>query len=95
MVAVTVYDVEGDTAVGVPLILPVEGSSDRPAGSVGVIDQEVTSPPLAVGVTVVMALFIVKVKELGLYDTEDGGATVTRSVKVVVAPPPELVAVTV
>ncbi len=95
MVAVTVYDVEGDTAVGVPLILPVEGSNDRPAGSVGVIDQEVTSPPLAVGVTVVMALFIVKVKELGLYDTEDGGATVTRSVKVVVAPPPELVAVTV
>ena len=89
------YDVEGDTAVGVPLILPVEGSNDRPAGSVGVIDQEVTSPPLAVGVTVVMALFIVKVKELGLYDTEDGGATVTRSVKVVVAPPPELVAVTV
>lgn len=95
MVAVTVYDVEGDTAVGVPLISPVEGSNDRPAGSVGVIDQEVTSPPLAVGVTVVMALFIVKVKELGLYDTEDGGATVTRSVKVVVAPPPELVAVTV
>jgi|TARA_A200000159_G_scaffold71706_1_gene66567 hypothetical protein len=95
LVAVTVYDVEGDTAVGVPLILPVEGSNDRPAGSVGVIDQEVTSPPLAVGVTVVMALFIVKVKELGLYDTEDGGATVTRSVKVVVAPPPELVAVTV
>ena len=95
MVAVTVYDVEGDTAVAVPLISPVEVSNDRPAGSVGVIDQEVTSPPLAVGVTVVMALFIVKVKELGLYDTEDGGATVTRSVKVVVAPPPELVAVTV
>ena len=94
-VAVTVYDVEDDTAVGVPLIAPVERSNERPAGSVGVIDQEVTSPPFAVGVTAVMALFIVNVNELGLYDTEDGGATVTRSVRVVVAPPPELVAVTV
>jgi hypothetical protein len=42
-----------------------------------------------------MALLIVKVKELGLYETEVGGATFTRSVRVVVAPPPELVAVTV
>jgi hypothetical protein len=94
-VAVMVYDVEGDTVVGVPLIAPVEVSNERPAGSVGVIDQEVISPPFAVGVTAVMALLIVKVKELGLYETEDGGATFTRSVRVVVAPPPELVAVTV
>lgn len=94
-VAVTVYNVEGDTAVGVPPISPVEVSNERPAGSVGEIVQEATSPPLAVGVTAVMALLIVKVEELGLYETEDGGATFTRSVRVVVAPPPELVAVTV
>lgn len=94
-VAVTVYNVEGDTAVGVPPISPVEVSNERPAGSVGEIVQEATSPPLAVGVTAVMALLIVKVNELGLYEIEDGGATFTRSVRVVVAPPPELVAVTV
>ena len=38
--AVTVYDVEDDTAVGVPPIAPVEVSKDRPAGSDGEIDQE-------------------------------------------------------
>tara|TARA_Y100000287_G_C14015107_1_gene254097 strand:- start:317 stop:550 length:234 start_codon:yes stop_codon:yes gene_type:complete len=64
--AVTVYDVEDDTAVGVPPIAPVEVSKDRPAGSDGEIDQEVGVPPLAVGVTVVIATPFVRIDELGL-----------------------------
>ena len=54
------------TAVGVPLIAPVDESSDIAAGSEGEIDQVVMAPPLAVGVTVVMAVPLVKVKEFGL-----------------------------
>ena len=61
LVADTVYIVVEVTAVGVPLIAPVEESIFRPAGSDGEIVQEVTAPPLAVGVTVVMATSFVKV----------------------------------
>lgn len=84
-----------DTAVGVPLMVPDDESKERPDESVGDIVQEVTVPPLAVGVTDVMALLIVKVKELGLYDTEDGAASLTTMVTVDEALPPELVAITV
>ena len=35
LVAVMVYDAEDVTAVGVPLIAPVDVSSDNPAGSDG------------------------------------------------------------
>ena len=45
---------------------PVEVSKERPAGSVGEIDHEVTVPPLAVGVTVVMAESLVKERVLGV-----------------------------
>ena len=45
---------------------PVDASSERPFGSDGETDQEVTGPPLAVGVTVVMAMPLVRVNELGL-----------------------------
>jgi hypothetical protein len=45
---------------------PVEESSESPAGSEGEIDQEVTGPPLAVGVTVVIAVPLVKVNVFGL-----------------------------
>ena len=45
---------------------PVELSRDRPAGSEGETDQLVMVPPLAVGVTVVMAVSLVSVKEVGL-----------------------------
>jgi len=41
-------------------------SKVRPAGSDGEIDQEVGVPPLAVGVTVVIATPFVKTEELGL-----------------------------
>ena len=54
------------TAEGVPEMAPVEESSERPDGSEGETDQEVTGPPLAVGVTVVMAVPLVRVKVFGL-----------------------------
>ena len=53
-------------AVGVPLMAPVEESSESPAGNEGETDHDVMVPPLAVGVTVVMAVPFVKVKEFGL-----------------------------
>ena len=68
---------------------------DSPDGNVGEIDHETTAPPLAVGVVVVIAVPFVKVNELGLYVIEDGGASLTRIVTVVVALPPVLDAVTV
>ena len=45
---------------------PVEESSDKPAGSEGETDHEVTAPPLVVGVAVVIAVPLVRVNELGL-----------------------------
>ena len=53
-------------AVGVPLMAPVDESRDRPAGREGETDHDVMVPPLAVGVTVVMAVPLVKVNEFGL-----------------------------
>ena len=53
-------------AVGVPLIAPVELSIDSPEGRVGETDQEVTVPPLDVGVIVVIATPLVRVIVLGL-----------------------------
>ena len=45
---------------------PVVESIERPAGRVGETDHDVTVPPLTVGVTVVMAVPLVSVNELGL-----------------------------
>ena len=56
LVAVTVYDAEDVTVVGVPEIAPVVLDRVRPAGSEGDTDQEVTAPPLEVGETVVMVV---------------------------------------
>ena len=66
LLAVTVYDVEVDTAVGVPKISPVEVEKERPAGTAGEIDQEVTGPPLEVGVAVVIAVSFVKLNGVPL-----------------------------
>jgi len=66
LLAVTVYDVEEDTAVGVPEISPVEVEKERPAGTAGEIDQDVTAPPLEVGVAVVIAVSFVKVNGVPL-----------------------------
>ena len=45
---------------------PVEESRDRPAGRDGETDHEVMAPPLALGVTVVIAVPLVSVNESGL-----------------------------
>jgi hypothetical protein len=57
---------EDVTAVGVPLISPVDESMTMPAGSVGETVQVTTGPPLAVGVVAVMLLSLVRVNEFGL-----------------------------
>tara|TARA_B100000900_G_scaffold357339_2_gene327567 strand:- start:1730 stop:1963 length:234 start_codon:yes stop_codon:yes gene_type:complete len=66
LLAVMVYVVAEVTAVGVPEMAPVEVEKARPDGRVAEIDHEVTAPPLEVGVTVVMAEFLVNVNVLGL-----------------------------
>lgn len=66
LLAVTVYVVAEVTAVGVPEMAPLEVSKVRPDGRVAEMDHEVTAPPLDVGVTVVMAVFLVRVRVLGL-----------------------------
>jgi hypothetical protein len=83
------------TAVGVPEISPVEVENARPAGSDGETDQEMTVPPLYVGVDAVMRESFVKVNENSPYETEDGITSLTTMVTVVVALPPVLVAVMV
>jgi hypothetical protein len=64
--AVTVYVVVLDSTVGVPEIVPVVREKESPVGSVGVIDQEVTAPPLDVGVAVCINVPFCKVKEFGV-----------------------------
>jgi hypothetical protein len=51
-VAVIVYEVVGDATIGVPEIVPVVGSIERPLGSVGDIEY-VAVPPVFVSVTAV------------------------------------------
>jgi len=74
---------------------PVELSNERPDGSDGETDHDVTVPPLDVGVTVVIAVPLVNVNEFGVYVIEDGATSFTWIVMVVVPLPPGLVAVTV
>ena len=83
------------TADGVPEIAPVEESRERPAGSEGETDQVVIAPPLAVGVTVVIAVPLVSVKEFGLNVKEDGATSLTTMVMSSVVLPPVLLAVMV
>ena len=81
--------------VGVPEMAPVEVLKERPLGSDGEIDHEVTAPPLALGVAVVMAESLVNVNGLPLYTMDDGATSLTVMVTVAVELPPELFAVTV
>ena len=80
---------------GVPLMAPVVESSERPAGKEGETDQEVMGPPLALGVTVVIAVPLVKVKLLGLYVSAEGATSLTSMVTSAVVLPPVLLAVMV
>ena len=66
LVAVTVYVVEEETAVGVPLISPVDVLNVKPAGTDGEIDQETTVPPVDDGVAFVMVESFVNVNGLPL-----------------------------
>lgn len=45
---------------------PVEVSNERPVGRDGETDQEVTAPPLEVGVTAVIVVPFVSVNEFGV-----------------------------
>ena len=81
--------------MGVPLMAPVEESRDNPDGNEGETDQEVTGPPLEVGVTVVMAVPLVRLNVLGLYVRADGATSLTSMVTSAVVLPPVLLAVTV
>ena len=95
LLAVTVYDAEELTTVGVPEMAPVVLSKTRPAGSVGVIDHASTAPPLEVGVMVVIVESFVSVSVLGLYTMDEGAMSLTWMLKVAVALPPAFEAVTV
>ena len=64
LVAVIVYVAEDVTAVGVPLIEPVDVSRDKPAGSDGDTEYETTAPPVEVTVSVVIAVPLVRVIEV-------------------------------
>ena len=55
LLASTVYVAVEVIAVGVPDIVPVTVSNDKPFGNEGETDHEVTAPPDDVGVTLVMA----------------------------------------
>ena len=92
--AVMVYEAEDVTAVGVPLMAPVEVSSAKPAGSDGETEYEMTVPPVDATEAVVMAVPLVKVKEFVLY-VIDGAISLTTMVTLAVSVPPVLVAVMV
>ena len=95
LLAVIVYEADDVMAVGVPEISPVEESRERPAGSDGETDHVVMVPPLAVGVTAVIALSFVNVNEFGLYVREVGATSLTMMVTDAVSLPPVLLAVMV
>ena len=63
LVAVIVYVADDVTAVGVPLIEPVDVSRDKPAGSDGDTEYETTAPPVDVTVSVVIAVPFVRMSE--------------------------------
>ena len=66
LVAVIVYDAEEVIAVGVPVMSPVDVSSDKPAGRDGDTEYVTTAPPVDVTAAVDIAVPLVKVSEFGL-----------------------------
>ena len=52
------------TAVGVPLIAPVDVSRDKPAGRDGETEYDTTAPPVEVTVSVVIAVPFSNVSEV-------------------------------
>ena len=94
LVAVIVYVADDVTAVGVPLIEPVDVSRDKPAGSDGDTEYETTVPPVEVTESVVIAVPFSSVREVEVYEI-DGVISFTTMVIVAVSVPPVLVAVIV
>ena len=92
--AVMVYEAEDVTAVGVPLMAPVEEFRDKPAGRDGETDHDVMAPPPTVGVSVVMVVPFSKVRVLEPYEMV-GATSLTTMVTLAVSVPPVLVAVIV
>ena len=80
---------------GVPLIVPVDESIDKPVGNVGWISHESTSPPCTVGVIGLIPLSLVKDSELGVYMIVLGAISFTCMVDCCRTEPPRLVAVIV
>ena len=66
LVAVIVYDAEEVIAVGVPVMSPVDVSSDKPVGRDGDTEYVTTVPPVDVTAAVDIAVPLVKVSEFGL-----------------------------
>ena len=87
------YELADCTTVGVPEISPVDVEKVRPAGSAGVIAQEVTVPPFADGDAGVIADPFSRVNGLPEYETECGERSLTWIVTVAVPLPPAFVAV--
>ena len=82
------------TAVGVPLIAPVDESRERPAGKPGETVHEVIVPPPTVGVSVDMVVPFSRVRELEPYEMV-GATSLTTMVTLALSVPPVLVAVIV
>ena len=80
---------------GVPLMAPVEVLKERPLGSEGLISQLVTSPPLTLGVLVVIAESFVRVMLDGEYEREPGASALMVMLMLPEEDPPELFAQTV
>lgn len=90
-VAVTTYVADAVTVVAVPLMTPVEVLRVNPAGNAGDTDQLEIGPPVLVGVSGVIATFVVAVNVVGEY--EIAGANTTAIVTVSVSVPCAFVAV--
>ncbi len=81
-----------EVAVGVPEIAQVLFASDKPAGSAGEDAHETIVPPVLVGVIVVIAVPLVKLKSAGL-KLITGAAALTAIVIAVLEEPLALVPV--
>lgn len=66
LLAMTVKVAAGAGAVGVPVMIPVAGSKERPAGRDGVMLQLSAGPPVLVGTMLLIAVPRTKVCAVGL-----------------------------
>ena len=86
---------DGEITDGLPLISPVEESISSPVGKAGSILQVSICPPLMVGLAAVIAVPLVNVNGSSLYESRNGGMSLTCIVIVVEPLPPAFIAVIV